>query len=89
MIVVIFKNYSKADPLKEATVIYFGNGGQTKIFMPFDSQTKKEVNCNLALFYSEGVFSCSSGYSDYKVQSCKENWKSKESDYLPHSFQIQ
>lgn len=36
-----FKNYSKADTLGEATEICFGNGGQTKIFMPFDSQTKK------------------------------------------------
>lgn len=47
MILLILKNDS--DTAEEATEIYFGNGGQTKNFMPFDSQTKKELNCNLIL----------------------------------------
>lgn len=47
---LFLKYYSETNAWEEATKIYFGNGEQTKIFIPSDFQTKKEANYNLALY---------------------------------------
>lgn len=82
LIVIILTRDSENDTVEETTEIYFDNGGgQTFFLMPFDSQTEKEINCNLTLYkFERDLSNSSSVYCDFKVQSCKGKWKSKETE---------